>query len=302
MKIVSVIIPTYNRAHCIERALKSVQKQTFTDMEILVCDDASTDSTRDIVRAYQVNDSRIRLLCHSENQGAGAARNLGLEVARGEYIAFLDSDDEWLPEKLEKQVTLMESLTNDWGICHTGAYIRKNYNRALLFKPREDYNGDVFHLYVLGKLRFLTPTLIVRKICFENTGIFDEKLLRGQDVELLFRVLMLYKLAVIPNPLTIVNLQTDKLSSSTFTDQLESSRLSILEKHEKVVQQRLGHKTARYFRARSFWLIADGKFRSCNYLRGMNYLLRSIIINPLISPIKYCKMFAIIFRLDKFVR
>ena len=302
MPKVSVIIPIYNRAHCIVRALKSVQKQTFTDMEILVCDDASTDTTRDIVRAYQVRDSRIQLLCLSENQGAGAARNLGLKASCGEYVAFLDSDDEWLPNKIEKQVTLMDSLTNDWGVCHTGAYIRKNINRELLFKPREDFNGDVFHLHVLGKLRFLTPTLIIRKICFVNAGIFDENLLRGEDVELLLRVFKMYKLAVIPNPLANVNLQTDKLHSSTITDQLEFSRLSILEKHEKVVQQRLGHKTARYFRARSFWLIADGKFRSCNYLKGMNYLLRSIIINPLVSPIKYCKMFAILLRLDKFVR
>lgn len=98
---VSVVIPTYNRAHLVGRAIQSVLNQTYQDFEIIVVDDGSTDNTEEVVKSF--NDPRIRYIRHDQNRGGSAARNTGIKMARGEYIAFQDSDDEWLPEKLESR-------------------------------------------------------------------------------------------------------------------------------------------------------------------------------------------------------
>ena len=114
MPKVSVIILTYNRATLLRRALQSVLNQSFGDFEIIVVDDASVDGTKDVMR--DMSDNRIQYVQHKQNMGEGRSRNTGLAKAQGQYIAFLDDDDEWLPEKLELQVSLMEkSGTRNWG-------------------------------------------------------------------------------------------------------------------------------------------------------------------------------------------
>ena len=95
---VSVIIPTYNRAHLVGRAIKSVLNQTYRDFEIIVVDDGSTDNTKDIIKEFQKKDKRIKYIPYEKNKGGSAARNTGIKAAKGEYIAFLDSDDEWAYE------------------------------------------------------------------------------------------------------------------------------------------------------------------------------------------------------------
>src|SRR5690348_1065740 len=103
--VVSVILPTYNRASLISRAIRSVLNQTFTDWELLIVDDGSTDATEQLIRSRSA-DSRIRYMKLPQNVGMCNARNHGIALARGEFIAFLDSDDEWLPTKLEKQLAV----------------------------------------------------------------------------------------------------------------------------------------------------------------------------------------------------
>ncbi len=105
---VSVITPAYNAARFVRETIKSVQAQTFTDWEMIVIDDCSTDNTKDVVEEQAGNDPRIRLLRMDKNSGQALARNKGMRVARGKYIAFLDSDDLWLPEKLAMQTEFME--------------------------------------------------------------------------------------------------------------------------------------------------------------------------------------------------
>jgi len=104
---VSVVVPTYNRAHLIQRSLESVLGQTHQDLEVLVVDDASTDDTEEVVRAFK--DSRVHYLRHDSNRGPSASRNSGIRASRGRYVAFLDSDDEWVPEKLERQLSAFAS-------------------------------------------------------------------------------------------------------------------------------------------------------------------------------------------------
>jgi glycosyltransferase involved in cell wall biosynthesis len=115
---VSVIVPTFNRAHVLRRAIESVLSQDFTDFELLVIDDGSTDATAELVDDYIRGDLRVRSLVHPRNAGVSAARNLGLREANGELIAFLDSDDEWLPGKLRRQVDYFDSAPRGVGLLY----------------------------------------------------------------------------------------------------------------------------------------------------------------------------------------
>jgi teichuronic acid biosynthesis glycosyltransferase TuaG len=119
--VVSVIMPLYNAEKYIDKAILSIQGQTFTSWEILIVDDCSTDGSAKIVKNYAIVDSRIKYSLMSKNMGAAYARNYGIKAARGRYIAFLDSDDEWLPDKLSKQLNLMS--TTGMAFCY-GAYLR----------------------------------------------------------------------------------------------------------------------------------------------------------------------------------
>lgn len=107
--LVSIITPSYNCSEFIERTITSVQKQTYTNWEMLITDDCSTDNSVDIIREIAAQDPRIKLFLLDKNSGAGVARNKSIEQAQGKYIAFLDSDDMWMPDKLEKQISFMKT-------------------------------------------------------------------------------------------------------------------------------------------------------------------------------------------------
>jgi glycosyltransferase involved in cell wall biosynthesis len=239
MNLVSVIIPAYNRAECIERALKSALNQTYKHMEILIIDDASTDKTRDIVRDYQSRDSRIQLLCLSENRGAGAARNLGMQAARGEYVAFLDSDDEWLPDKLILQVERMNAETQEIGVCLCGATIIKNGDvaRPVTYFPNEGWEHDTFRKFVTGKIMFLTPTILFRRSCLELSGLMVPAMRRNQDGEFFLRLFSHYGLAVIPKPFAIIHAFISP--KYTHYDALSVS-LPFRLRHRQLIRERLG--------------------------------------------------------------
>lgn len=115
---VSVILPTYNRAHLVGRAIQSVLDQMYQDFEIIVVDDGSGDNTEEIINGF--TDTRIRYVKHQKNKGGSAARNTGIKLAKGKYIAFQDSDDEWLPDKLEKQMKAFKKASDEVGVVYTG--------------------------------------------------------------------------------------------------------------------------------------------------------------------------------------
>ena len=119
----SVIIPTYNRARMVDRAIQSVLSQTYQDFEIIVVDDASTDNTQEVVKECMFRDKRVRYIKHEKNKGGSAARNTGIKNEHGEYVGFLDSDDEWLPTKLEKQIELFRKRCNSVGAVYCLQYM-----------------------------------------------------------------------------------------------------------------------------------------------------------------------------------
>ncbi len=201
MHTVSVIIPTHNRAELVVRAIKSVLGQTYSDLECIVVDDASTDDTAQQVR--QINDSRLVYIRHEKNRHASAARNTGISKARGDFIAFLDDDDEWLPAKLEKQVSLLQSLPQSVGMvyCWMDYY---DQSGTVVSKHHPVYKGAVFE-HVLDVQRIGgCPTLLLRRDVIKKVEGFDETLLRGNDGDFTRRVCREYEVDYIPEALVKV--------------------------------------------------------------------------------------------------
>lgn len=175
--MVSVIIPTYNRGKVIRESAETVLNQTYADLELIIVDDGSTDATRDIIR--EMNDTRIRYV-YQNNAGACAARNHGITVARGEYIAFQDSDDLWKSDKLEKQVAVLENdPAVDIVCCRT---ILKRLDGSTIVTAHD--RGEGFVDPKKGPVGFSTQTLVMRRRVVEKV-LFDPEVTRYQDLDFL---------------------------------------------------------------------------------------------------------------------
>jgi glycosyltransferase involved in cell wall biosynthesis len=182
---VSVIIPTYNRSELLPRALDSVLNQTYKDLEVLVVDDASTDDTSEVVAAYE-SDPRVRYLPQEENQGVSAARNKGLAEARGEFFAFLDSDDEWLPPKLERQIQRFRELPDRVGLIYVGGTMV--YEESTERAQRPAHRGEVYDQLLVENFIYPTSGVMIRRNVAHEVGFFDEQIPANEDWDYWLRV------------------------------------------------------------------------------------------------------------------
>lgn len=229
--LISIIMPTYNRGYIIEKAIQSVINQTYKNWELIVVDDASEDNTENIVKA--IKDSRIVYLRNDYNCGANYSRNLGCKLAKGEFFAFLDSDNFWENEKLELQLKLL---------------IESASNVALVYSEMELKNGDITTIipqkkYTSYELRQIlckrnvidNNTVLIKRSCFEKVGGFDPNMPRLQDWELYFRILVInkYEAIYLERILDYNILQIDSISKDD-RKYIDASCL-FLEKHRKAL-------------------------------------------------------------------
>lgn len=211
--LVSVVIPAYNRADTVGRAVDSALAQTLEDIEVLVVDDGSTDDTGAVVAAY--DDPRVRLLSHDGNRGRSAARNTGIEAAQGEFVAFLDSDDQWLPGKLAAQVDCLRQRDDSWvGVyCEFLAPTPSRLGRAVgwlskrvFARPQTREGGRELAQEVLTMRVLMGPgsTLLVRRDALAATDGFDEGLADHEDWDLVLQLLADGQLAHLDEPLVVL--------------------------------------------------------------------------------------------------
>lgn len=212
MVLVSVVIPTYNRADVLPRAVETALDQTLSDIEVIVVDDASTDDTLATLAEY--DDPRLTVLEHETNRGASAARNTGIAVAEGDYIALLDSDDEWAPEKLERQVETVATRSDEWVAAYCGTTVVTDESAHPVVQRLTDLLGrqgnadrveggaELVRDVLCQRLHTSAgSTLLVEADVVERIGGFDESFDRYQDTEFLIRVLKEGKLAYVDEPL-----------------------------------------------------------------------------------------------------
>ncbi len=278
MPYVSVIIPTFNRAHHISRAIDSVLAQDLHNFELIVVDDGSTDNTRELVEVY--GDS-LRYIVQG-NQGPGAARNAGVNQATGEWIAFLDSDDVWLPNKLAQQVPWAQSIGADvcfhdvvrhdkeLGVVRRSDDVRRRVPGLPALKS--ELLPDSFRLLVTAGSLFLTTSLLVKRAAFLAVGGMSRELLTNQDIELYLRLFPRYRVAFLAEPLAVYSPAENRAfeiasrKAHTAVERGESRvLLDRLRAYAKAFQDRMAHRDAD-----SAMLTRQGILRTLRALAGLS--------------------------------
>lgn len=209
---ISVVIPAYNRATTISRCLESVFTQTLSPFEVIVVDDCSDDETVQMVRDYA--DPRLRCIMLERNSGAQAARNRGIREAKGDWIAFLDSDDEWLPEKLGKQVkVLAESSFDPWAVVHSNAiWLDTTTGKLLQEKVPAVEGADVYPL-LLTKPGPLFPGMLVSRLALEKINYLDENVPSYQEWDTSIRLARYCRFIYMREPLFVYHLHAGETIS-----------------------------------------------------------------------------------------
>src|SRR5262249_15425290 len=201
--LVSVVVPTCNRAHCIGRALASVASQTYPAIEIIVVDDGSTDDT--VAAIGRLNCPRpLRVIQLDGNHGASAARNEGIAAATGEYVAFLDSDDAWHPRKIELQIDRLRRLGPDYGACYTRIVTYDDRHRVSWVSQATD-EGDFRGLLTSWNLVGSTSCFLAKQKLLQDVGGFNTSLRSCQDWDLWCRLAEITRFACAGELLTALS-------------------------------------------------------------------------------------------------
>ncbi|PTU33289.1 glycosyltransferase family 2 protein [Stenotrophobium rhamnosiphilum] len=234
---VSVIIPTHNRPHTLPRAIHSVLQQGYADIELIVVDDASkTAAAAEIVAGFALTDPRIRYIRREVGGGAAAARNTGIEAALGEFIAFQDDDDEWLPGKLEQQMALMAELGEE---CHLvgGPLIRyiADVKTKVFAWPVSTNDSWVDTKRFIEERTAYLQTAMIRKSALKRIGGFNPEVPISEDYEMVLRLLDHGRLATVKDFVTVVYEQSGSSLSAQKPLRVVSN-LKILELHKKRLQ------------------------------------------------------------------
>jgi glycosyltransferase involved in cell wall biosynthesis len=214
MGIVSVVLPTFNRLKFLQPAIESVYAQTYADWELMIADDGSDLKTRQYLQSV-ASDPRVTVVFLSHSGKPSVVRNAALLAARGEYVAFLDSDDLWAPRKLERQIeTLRARVSCRWSYT---AFLQVDGSGNPLpeeaQRPWVPYEGDIFEQVVTGRASLRTPSVLATRQLLAQAGGFDEGLLSGEDYDLWLRLALYSNVAVVDEPLVYVRRHPDSHTS-----------------------------------------------------------------------------------------
>lgn len=314
--LVSVLIPTYNRAYIIERAIESALTQGHEPIEVLVIDDGSQDGTREFIRERYGNDPRVRYF-YKENAGVASARNVGIRESRGEFVAFLDSDDEWLPGKIALQLeglglapeagmiwTDMRAVGPDRQILHS-PYLRKMYQTYRFFATPQDifskelalqtksepdcnsgiklYVGEIFSPMALGNLVH-TSTALFRRERLLKVGYFREDYRVAEDYEFYLRTCKEGPVAFLDAVTVSYQIgMKDALTSPAYSVPIVTNYVEILERtlSENRDLIRLPQALIRECRASAYAWAGQSCLTDGQNERARRYFLKSLKINPL---------------------
>jgi glycosyltransferase involved in cell wall biosynthesis len=279
--LVSVIVPACNAAPYIQQTVSSVLEQTYTNLEVLVVDDGSTDETSAVVRSISAEDSRVRLL-HQANAGVAAARNYGIREARGEFIAPLDADDIWFPRKLERQVESMVSAGSSVGLVYTWVAVIDSQGHIIESSVR-NLQGDVLVDLVFSNFIGCASDPLIRRTCLEAVGGYDpwfrEQEAQGsEDWDLYLRLAEQCEFRVVPEFLASYRRTPDSMSRQYMS--MERSHRLIMER----IRRRHPEFPPRIFRwssANYCAYLVSKSYAKGRYWQSARYVLRSIWNDPL---------------------
>jgi len=285
--LVSVIIPTHNRVDLLPRAIRSVLNQTYKNIEIIIVDDSDSDDWRikntKVIESLTTNEVNLKYMTTSGKEGGAAARNLGIREAKGEFIAFLDDDDEFSPRRIEKTLYPFFNLPSDYGVVYC-MYTKETEGKFKIYPTkrhlRHKLSGDLRKIIIEGNF-ITTSSVTIRKNFLEAVGGFDINLPRHQDWELFIRLSNVCKFHFIPEVLFIQHESKVSISKNKMAG-VEGLKI-IYSKHYNLFVNNCRKKIFSY---RLFGLgrelIKEGKF-----MEGKSYIKKAISIYPFLPQLYF---------------
>jgi len=272
-ELVSVILPTYNRAHILSRAIESVLRQSYQNIELIIIDDCSNDNTNEIVNSYLNKDKRLFYIRNERNAGAAYSRNVGIEYSRGIFLMFLDSDCEYLPEKIEKAIALMYALEPSPDVIYSNMWREQKDAETVLSSNIKDKlltPEDIFNC----KYHFLNPTAwFCRSGIIKKLGGFDKNIYSYDDIDLLIRVILSGgRIYFFNRPLSIKH-SAAGISDISFRTVV--SKENFLRKHFSEI------KKYKRFISKLYYNLGKDLFRLGDFKKGKKYFWRAFISNPI---------------------
>lgn len=284
-KLITVIIPTFGRSEFLIRAVNSILKQSYTKFEIIIVDDNGRGNKEQINTYNKISElldkeHRIRYIIHDYNKNGSAARNTGIKYSKGEYICFLDDDDEFFKDKLLKQYKLLEKSNKNWIACYTG-HIRNFDNKSkinLEYKP--NFEGDLLYPVTSFSVDACSgSTLMIRKEIIKKVKGFNEKLERHQDYEFLAKVAYYGKIKVISEPMVRINVHEGSYRQKSYDD-IENTRLKYLQYIKPYLNKLSSKKKKRIYFINNYWLLKKSIFYK-RYYKIIKYFL--LCKNPFLT-------------------
>jgi glycosyltransferase involved in cell wall biosynthesis len=276
--LVSVVLPTYNRPEELRRAAASVADQTYPAIELVVVDDCSERPAQETLADIDVGHVSVRHVRHEVNRGANAARNSGIRAATGEYVAFLDDDDEWHSDKLARQVATFVTGDADVGVVYTGMrFVRPDGTRDVLPRLR----GDVTEALLVGRSLSQFSAVMVRRAVIDQAGLPDERFPSWQDREWYLRLSQHCAFEPVVEPLCVRRLDSDDRISDDFERKRDVSYPLFVETHRPLARE---HGLEGPFLAAAAESLGKTALQRGAFGDARRFLLRALRADPIRTP------------------
>ncbi|XWN36507.1 MAG: glycosyltransferase [Balneola sp.] len=273
--LVSIITPVYNGEDFLDRSIKSVLSQTHQNWELLLIDDGSVDDSIRVIERY-LSDERIKLLKNESNSGIPATRNKGIENSGGEYIALLDQDDEWFPDKLQKQVQIFNEQGNIYGLIYSNLEVRYDNGDVTERKKEIEPAAAISENLELMLLRNLisSPTVLIKKEVLDEVGLFDNSIKwGGDDYDLWIRIAHKYKFFYIDEVLSIRYEHQQNYSADK-----KRMMFRTIELAEKYIREfGVNPDIKKRLRSNHYYRFGIESLKKKEVLTGINYILKSVL-------------------------
>ena len=255
-------------------AIKSVRHQSYSNIECIVIDDGSIDNTKEVVRS--IEDNRIVYIEHDEKRGASAARNTGIRYSHGKYIGFLDDDDEWLPDKLIRQVDLLDKSPLNVGLVYCWMNYIESDTKSKNYTPK--LKGYIFKEMLDKQAIGNSSTLLVRQKVIEEIGFFDESLPRGNDGDFIRRVCRKYEVDFIPE--VLVKVYTDHGNHRISDNNEADIRNAIMSQEHKLQKFEDELQSMTYIKATIYSIIGTHYVELGAWMKAIKKYCIALSINP----------------------
>ncbi|MBO6573237.1 MAG: glycosyltransferase [Balneola sp.] len=275
--LVSISTPVYNGQDFLDRSIKSVLAQTYENWELFLIDDGSSDNSVQIIENY-LEDNRIKLLRNESNSGIPTTRNKGIENSTGEFIALLDQDDEWLPHKLEKQVSRFLEIDDSFGLIYSNVEVRTD--QGILSDQKKEIEPEASiqsNLELMLSRNLITsPTAMVKRKALEEVGLFDESIRwGGDDYDLWIRIAHKYMFDYIDEVLCIRHEHQQNYSADK-----KRMMLKTIDLGEKYVKQfGLEPSLSRKLKSNHYYRYGIESLKKLRVLSGLSYVIKSLFIS-----------------------